>query len=182
MNTGNHPSDMNPTIKFSRLCNALSSEVGWPDVSLENASDESIKRTAETDWPGTGQDPVPVDRVKRSEAGEGSGVDNECLGEARGKLKRSISDADLADDQARELYPMAELKNDLSRVRSELREIRQDMDSHRAWLEEVTRWIESVHSVIVERYSQQSPQGTCEEPGCTCEYEDAAQRMETVAQ
>lgn len=140
MNTGNHPSDMNPTIstdggtfvswspsnpffghefstaspfsptEFSRLCNALSSEVGWPDVSLENASDESIKRTAETDWPGTGQDPVPVDRVKRSEAGEGSGVDNECLGEARGKLKRSISDADLADDQARELYPMAELK------------------------------------------------------------------------
>lgn len=64
-----------------------------------------------------------------------------------------------------------------------MKEIRQDMDSQRAWLEEATRWIESVNSMLVDQEcGQQSPQPTFEEPGCTCEYEDAAQRMDTITQ
>ncbi|GME34768.1 hypothetical protein NpPPO83_00010943 [Neofusicoccum parvum] len=158
--------DFNTAVPFSpnefvKFCNALSPDVEWPESK---------------------QEPPP----QNGRSGDSSAQAHRDAASGDGKLKRpSSGGVFMGSGQGSEPDAvMEDFTRNLSRVKEELSALREDMDDMRSWLEDITRWSESCNDMLASLGIRHgSPQPTCVEPGCTCQYEGdngvAAQDMET---
>lgn len=96
--------------EFFRFCNALSSEVSWPEAKQGNAPEDTFKRPVETEWAESGQGTVAPADLKRSAEVEWPEIEGEPMENNRDSVKRTPSDRYLAaSEPSREPYMMTDL-------------------------------------------------------------------------